>query len=191
MQSDEKVPTNYLQRLSKLLRKIDINKLEDIGAILSSASARNSTIFVMGNGGSAALASHFVTDMGVGGLKFGTPSRVVSLNDSIPSVTATANDFDYKYVFSKQLEYLASPGDIVFCISSSGNSANLVEAVQFANANNVITIGLLGFDGGKLFSLLQHSLVVQSQIGDYGPVEDSHSAICHILSEIMRVQHRA
>lgn len=186
MSSNKEIAFQYLDRLSTLLRYIDLNNLEDFADIFKSASSRNSTIFVMGNGGSAALASHFAADLGVGGLKLGTPSRVLSLNDCVPAITATANDFEYKYVFSKQLEYMSSPGDVVFCISSSGNSLNLVEATRYGIENKLITVGLLGFNGGKLLSLLQHSLLVQSQVGDYGPVEDAHSAVCHILAEILR-----
>lgn len=177
---------NYIERLVSMLQTVDLMEIEKVFELFELCRNRNSTIFVMGNGGSAALASHFAVDAGAGALKFGKQTKVVSLNDNIPSVTAIANDFEYRYVFSKQLECMASPGDIVFCISSSGNSQNLIEAIEYANRTALISVALLGFDGGKLKNLAQNAIVLKSKIGDYGPVEDAHSAICHMAAEFLR-----
>ena len=177
---------NYIDRLIKLLETLDFQSLEEIVLTLKETRSNGNTIFVAGNGGSSALASHFATDVGVGGLKLGQPTRVFSLNENMASLTATANDISYDQVFAKQIEFLGKAGDALICISSSGNSQNLIEACQVASNKSIRTIGILGFDGGKLRDTVDNLIVVKSILGDYGPVEDCHSAICHLIAERLR-----
>ena len=147
---------------------------------------RQGKVFVCGNGGSAALASHFVTDLGSGSVERGEHFPMISLVDGSPALSAAANDFGYEHVFSRQLQTLADPRDLLIVISSSGNSQNLIEAAAMARRSLMRTCGILGFDGGKLRHLVDVPVVVESAIGEYGPIEDSHSCILHAVTELLR-----
>lgn len=138
-------------------------------------------IFVFGNGGSAASASHFVTDLGKGASdKLSRRFRVMSLNDNTPWITALGNDYAYDQIFVKQLANFARPGDVVLAMSVSGNSPNLVKAFEWANEHEVETIALVGAKRGKLAELARQCIVIASE--HYGRVEDAHMTICHLLA---------
>lgn len=137
-------------------------------------------IFVFGNGGSAANASHFVTDLGKGASdKLPRPFRCMSLNDNVSWITALGNDYSYQDVFARQLMNFARPGDLVLTLSVSGSSPNLVAAVEWAKKNNVYTIALVGGNRGKLAEMADMVIAVNET--HYGRVEDIHMGICHII----------
>lgn len=137
-------------------------------------------IFVFGNGGSAANASHFITDLGKGASdKIGRRFRCLSLNDNVSWLTALGNDYAYEDVFVGQLRNYARAGDLVMVMSVSGSSPNLVKAVQWCKANGVQTVALVGGKRGKLAEIADEAIVVNSE--HYGRVEDAHMTICHML----------
>lgn len=178
--------TNYFSRFQAILRAIHMNAILDLTEEMKAAKLNGGRIFVCGNGGSAALASHFVTDIGSGSVKRGQYFPIISLVDGSPVITAAANDFGYSHIFSRQLMTLAQASDLLIVISSSGNSQNLIEAVSYAKSIGMRTGGLLGFDGGKLLKLLDAPILVESAVGEYGPIEDSHSCILHAMTELLR-----
>ena len=174
---------NYFPAFEKVLRLIDHHAIERLAETLHGAREKGATIYVAGNGGSAAIASHWVNDLGKATKGSGfQPVRVMSLSDNMSWLTALANDEGYDRVFAGQLENFAKSGDVLVVISSSGNSLNLVKAVELARKRGVTTIGLLGFDGGELKGLVDHYVLVPTEKGSYGLVEPSHQLICHILT---------
>ena len=146
------------------------------------ARKNRTSIFVIGNGGSAATASHLSMDLGKGTLRDTDDHprfRINSLTDNLPYVTAWANDFDYTKVFEQQLRNLGSSGDIVIGISASGNSANVLRAIEYAEDAGMITVGMTGFSGGELKKIVAHSVHVS--VDDYGMAENMHMIIVHII----------
>jgi D-sedoheptulose 7-phosphate isomerase len=144
----------------------------------------------MGNGGSCAIACHFVTDLSFIRSKLKSEKiKISSLCSNLPLISAIANDCGYEKIFLNQLERRAETGDLCIIISSSGNSKNLISAFDFCNKNLISTILILGFNGGELKSLsTQEDLVLhfESEIGHYGPVEDVHQSICHEISLLVK-----
>jgi D-sedoheptulose 7-phosphate isomerase len=137
-------------------------------------------IFVFGNGGSAANASHFATDLGKGSSdKLGKRFRVLSLNDNTSWMTALGNDYAYEDVFVRQLMNYARSGDLALVMSVSGNSPNLIKAVEWANKHDVHTIALLGGKRGRLAEIASQSIVIND--AHYGRAEDAHMGICHMI----------
>jgi D-sedoheptulose 7-phosphate isomerase len=137
-------------------------------------------IFVMGNGGSAANSSHFATDLGKGASdKIGKRFKVLSINDNVSWITALGNDYAYEDVFVRQLENYARPGDFVLALSVSGNSPNVVKAVEWAAKHGVFTAVLVGGRRGRLAEIADEAIVIDS--AHYGRAEDAHMAICHML----------
>lgn len=177
---------NYLSVTKSLLECIDLVELKSIVDLIDDCSRKNNTIYVAGNGGSAATASTFVNDVGFDVYKRSSNSqkiKIISLNDNIPSLTAISNDIDFNHIFKSQLKIHFKKNDLLIVFSGSGNSTNLVNAVQWVKDSNLgKSIGFLGFDGGKLKKICNHSLVVKSKKGLYGPVEDVHLVINHIIS---------
>lgn len=175
---------NYLKTTRELIDSLDFETLQKIiNRIKITRYSYTNKILIAGNGGSATTASHFAEDLN-GTKKF----KAISLCNDIGFITATANDFDYDYIFKRQLEYLYNNGDILIVISASGNSNNLIDAVDYINNKNGLTIGLLGFDGGLLKNRCQMSLVFESPIGMYGSIEDLHLITTHIITEYFRKQ---
>jgi len=174
---------NYLPAFERSLKSIDHNAIERISHRLCLARENGATIYVAGNGGSAAIASHWVNDLGKATKRSGSPPvRVMSLSDNVSWLTALANDEGYERVFAGQLENFAKQGDVLIVISSSGNSSNLVRAVELARTRGVTTIGMLGFDGGILRQLTDDCVLVPTPKGSYGLVEPMHEMICHLLT---------
>lgn len=172
----------YAKHLSEILSNLDYQAIEEVIEILKKARARGNTIFFIGNGGSAATASHFAEDLAYGTRREGHELfRALSLNDST-YLTAVANDEGYENVFVTQLKSLFRPQDIIIGISASGNSPNIIKAIEYANRNRGITVGLLGFDGGKMKDICQHCVLVKTTKGEYGPVEDVHLSLDHIIT---------
>lgn len=175
----------YLRYLSDVFARIDRQQVAAFIEVLLNARRAGARIFFIGNGGSAATASHFVNDMTVGTRTASPPFRACSLADNYSALTAIANDFGYDYVFTRQLETQLSPGDIVVAISASGNSRNILDAVKFAKAGGAVTVGLTGFDGGALKQQADISVHVPTEHGEYGPVEDAHMVLDHVATAFL------
>jgi D-sedoheptulose 7-phosphate isomerase len=173
----------FVDEFMDVLRHIDLDELERVFQILRAARERGAMIYLAGNGGSAATASHWANDLGKTAKAWGQlPIRVLSLTDNVSWLTALANDEGYERVFTGQLENFAKPDDVLVVLSASGNSPNLLRAVELARASGLTTIGFLGFDGGALKSMVDEVLLLPTRKGAYGLVESGHDLICHILT---------
>lgn len=180
------VADRYLSQLSALMAAMDLTALERITDCLRDARDAGSTVFIAGNGGSAATATHWANDINKAASRSGRrPFRGVSLTDSTSWLTALANDEGYEQVFSGQLENLAQAGDVLVCISASGRSPNLVRAVEAAAERGMTTIALLGFDGGVLRDMVDHHLLVATPRGEYGLVESAHTIAADIVTTFL------
>src|SRR6266700_6411015 len=173
-------PQQYRDDLLNAIASIDLTKVGQAIEILSHARAGQRRIFVCGNGGSASTASHFATDI-VKGASFGrdTRFRIMALTDSLPTITAYSNDVSYECIFAEQLKNFAQPGDLVMCLSGSGNSPNVLRAMEYANSIGCKTVALTGRDGGKLGPLAQ--LNIQVPVPHMGRIEDAHMVVCHMI----------
>jgi len=172
--------SDYLKAQKAALDSISIAAVEDLIGQFREALRLDRQIFVFGNGGSAANASHFATDLGKGSSdKLGRRFRVLSLNDNVSWMTALGNDYSYEDVFVRQLMNYARKGDLAFALSVSGNSPNAVRAIEWARANGLNTIALVGGKRGKLASIAHTVLAIESP--HYGRVEDAQMGICHMI----------
>jgi D-sedoheptulose 7-phosphate isomerase len=182
MQARE-IAARYLREFERLMAGVDVDAIARIVGLLRAARDGGATIYIAGNGGSAATASHWANDLGKATKSAGRGSiRVMCLSDNTPWLTALANDEGYERVFAGQLENFAGPGDLLIVISASGNSPNLVQAVDLANERELITIAFLGFDGGVLRDSVREYLWLPTQKGDYGLVESGHAVLCDIVT---------
>ena len=173
-------PLQYKTDLLGAIETIDLDKVNQVIALLVRARDENRRIFVCGNGGSASTASHFACDM-VKGASFKRDKRfrIMALTDSLPTITAYANDVTYDCVFVEQLKNFAEPGDVVMAISGSGNSPNVLQAVEYANSIGCHTIALSGRNGGKLGPMAQLNL--QASNPHMGCIEDVHMIVMHMI----------
>ncbi len=172
---------NYVAAQRSALASLPVDQIEDLVQLFREAHENDRQIFVIGNGGSAANASHFATDLGKGSSDaLGKRFRVMSLTDNTPWITALGNDDDYADIFRRQLENFAHAGDIVLGMSVSGNSPNLVNAMNWANDHELTTIALVSALPGKLADIAQHVIKVDDT--HFGRVEDAHMGICHMLA---------
>lgn len=175
----------YTSQLIDVLNSLPQDKLLEINNVLQDARETGKQIFVIGNGGSAAAASHMVCDFAKNTRQDGKNRiRAICLNDNTPSVMAYANDEGYDIIFSEQLLNLGRPGDILIAISGSGNSANILKALETARQMNIKIIGLTGFKGGKMKAMTDICLVVPSDSMEM--IEDVHLIINHILAGLLR-----
>jgi D-sedoheptulose 7-phosphate isomerase len=178
------VISTHFAEVNLALSSLAARSVEDLADVFRGARDRSSFIYIAGNGGSASTASHWVNDLGKATKRSGRqPLKVMSLSDNMSWFSALSNDEGYQRSFAGQLENFAAPGDLLVCISASGNSANLVEAVELARARRVVTAALLGFDGGRLLSMVDHPICVATPKGAYELVEDVHSVICHAVTK--------
>ena len=178
--------TGYLSYLNELGKKLDASAINDVVDCFVTARKDGRTIFFAGNGGSAATASHFAQDLAEVGRKANVKSfKTISLTDNVSFLTAVGNDYGYEKIFSIQLSELFSKGDVLVVISASGNSHNVIEAVKFAKEKGGITIGLVGFDGGKLLKMCDYVIHVKANKGEYGPVEDIHMILDHMITSFL------
>ncbi len=186
------MPTGFPQRARayfddtvKTIRRLDEATLLTIYDLLCDAYHHDRQVFLMGNGGSAALASHFAVDMGKGTVHAGHPRfRVVSLVDNTPVMTAYANDVSYADVFSEQIRTLVQSGDIVFGISGSGNSPNILQGLAAARERGAKTVVFTGYQGGKAAGMADVALIVPSH--DMQHIEDCHLMLMHLYMQAMR-----
>jgi D-sedoheptulose 7-phosphate isomerase len=179
----EQAIKNYLDAARAMLEKIDAAAVSAVMNALNAARRREAAIYIFGNGGSAATASHFASDFNKGVSEhLAQPFRFICLNDNIATVMAIANDIGYDAVFEFQLRGRITGRDLVIGISGSGNSANVLKAVELAKASGAATIGLTGYDGGKLAKLVDLSLhipVMSMQI-----TEDAHMIFDHLMMAV-------
>ena len=180
------IAAEHFKTLGSLISQMDLDATERVFQRLRIARDHSATVYVAGNGGSAATASHWATDLGKATKRSGCkPIRVMCLSDNVSWLTALANDEGYERVFSGQLENFAGPKDVLVVISASGNSPNLVRAVELARDRGTSTIGFLGFDGGVLKNMVDDSVWVSTEKGAYELVEDCHMSLCHTLTRCL------
>jgi D-sedoheptulose 7-phosphate isomerase len=173
---------SYTTKLKILLDQLDAYSIIKIVEALEKTLENKSKIYIMGNGGSAATASHMVNDLGAGLRRRNIKNfDVVSLADNVAVTTAIANDIGYENIFYMQLEGLLKPEDLIIAISCSGNSPNIVKAVKYAKEMGSTIIGITGFDGGDLKSLSDINFHIDAPKGEYGLVEDMHMILDHII----------
>jgi D-sedoheptulose 7-phosphate isomerase len=174
-----------LGTLSALLLELPTARIESIGNIVVTAYGESRTVFAVGNGGSAATASHLASDLGKNVLPAGRARlRVTSLTDNVPTITAIANDHGYENIFEEQVRTFGEAGDVLVAISASGASPNVLRAMQAARELGMVVVGLLGFDGGLALALADEYILVPSY--DYGAVEDVHVVVCHAVTRYVR-----
>lgn len=176
---------SYFDSLCQVLRSLPLSDLARALEILERAHAEGRQVFLAGNGGSAATASHMASDLMRGAAQSGRRGfRAVALSDNVPLITAIANDEGYQETFAGQLSTLAQPGDLLLIISGSGNSSNVVRAAQVARQMGLGTIAFLGKGGGRLASMVDVAVIVPSD--DYGLIEDIHMAFDHMVTAYFR-----
>lgn len=176
----------YGAYLSELLSSIDPKTIKDATDCFLEARQSGNTIFFAGNGGSASTASHFAQDLGEVNRKAGgEPFRTLSLTDNNSILTAVANDYGYEKVFLTQLKNLFKSGDVLVAISASGNSQNVIEASQYVKEKCGKVIALVGFDGGALAEMADHVIHAKTAKGEYGPVEDVHMVMDHMITSYL------
>ena len=188
--SCEEYAERYLAYLSELFSRIDAKEIAAFASALEEARRAGKTIYFIGNGGSAATSSHFANDLGKGArVKGRRPFRAVSLAGNLPLLTAIANDEGYENVFIDQIEGIIEAGDVVVGISASGNSPNVVKAIEYANSQGAVTVGLTGFSGGRLKEAAKLSVHVETPKGEYGPVEDIHMILDHLVTTYLKMKN--
>ena len=175
----------YIQYLASVLNSISLTDIEKFVEVLLEARERESSIFFIGNGGSAATASHFANDIAIGTRTYEKPFRAISLCDNQAVITAIANDDGFEKIFSQQLEVLLKKQDVVVAISASGNSPNLIDAIETAKKMSAISVGISAFDGGKMKEMVDVSLHVPTEKSEYGPAEDAHMVLDHLISNYL------
>jgi D-sedoheptulose 7-phosphate isomerase len=175
----------YFFELEQMLRAIVQSDLQNVLTILEDAYHQGRRIFIMGNGGSAATASHFALDLAKNTIMPGAPRvKAISLTDHVPLITAWSNDTHYEHIFAEQLANMMEAGDVVVGISASGNSPNVINAVNLARKSRAVTIALLGADGGKLKYLVDVCVLAPGQ--NIEQEEDAHMILAHVITRHMR-----
>lgn len=181
--------STYTNKLVDLLNNIDTESISEIIKTLNYASNSNNRIYIIGNGGSAATASHMVNDFGVGLKRKNLLSLdITSLADNFPTITAIGNDTSYDDIFYLQLFSVIKKEDILIAISCSGDSPNIIKAVNYAHDTGAKIIGVTGFDGGQLKKTCDISFHVPTQRGEYGLVEDMHMILDHIIYSYFHIK---
>ncbi len=176
-------------RMLSIIAAMDIAGTANLITVLEQAAADDRTVFVLGNGGSGAVAAHWVTDLGINTIVDGRLGyRVVSLGDTPSSLTAIGNDIEFREVFATQLRAALRPSDVVIALSVSGNSPNVVRAIEYANEVGATTVGLTGMDGGKVKGLVDLSIHTASATDEYGPIEDIFSVVMHMATSYVAMK---
>lgn len=175
----------YLSRLADILEGLDIGQIKSFAEVLDRAREEARTIFIAGNGGSAATALHMANDLGTDTLKYSggkSAFRALSLTDNTAIMLAVANDDGYENIFVNQLRVHYRKGDVFVGISASGNSSNVVKAARWVKENGGKVLAMVGFDGGELKRLADEAIHVRSDKGEYGIVEDTHMIMDHLIA---------
>ncbi len=180
----------YFSKLYEHLKAVDPVIFSQIFDQIERCRKQDSTIYIIGNGGSASIASHMANDLGIGARHDGTkPLRILSFNDNMSVITALGNDMGYDSVFVEQLRPALTKGDLLIAFSVSGNSPNIIRAVEFAKEKGVPVVGCTGFDGGKLKTLSDFSFHIENEKGYYGPVEDAFMIMDHLIYTYYKFEH--
>jgi D-sedoheptulose 7-phosphate isomerase len=175
----------YLKELAQTIEDMPRNQIWDVIYVLLDAWRRGSKVFLLGNGGSAATASHMANDLNKLVIVPGQPRfKAIALTDNIPLMTAWANDTAYENTFTEQMLNFLEPGDVAIGISASGNSLNVLKAMQVAREFGAITVGFTGWDGGKLAGMVDHCILVPSK--QIVQQEDMHLVLDHIIATTLR-----
>ena len=181
---------NYISTLQQTIDQLPRQLIADVVDVLQDARIRGSSVFIMGNGGSASTASHFVCDLAKNTRCEGLPHfRVIGLADNMAILSAYANDEGYESVFAQQLANLMQPKDVVIAISASGNSKNVLNAIEEAQKHDVVTIGFTGFDGGRLGQMVNINIHVKSDTIEH--VEDIHLMLEHVIVKTIKERIRS
>jgi len=179
---------DYLKRVCEEIEALDLAAAKQLSDLIEACYDAGKFVFIIGNGGSGSNASHLCEDLAKCTLRdFETQKRlkVLSLTDNVAWIMAIANDINYEGIFAEQLKNLASPGDLLLAISGSGNSPNIIKAVDWSNKNGLTTFGITGFNGGKLKGMAQHNLHVA--VDDMGMVESLHQVVFHwVIDDLYR-----
>ena len=180
----------YFGEVEQMLRDISQADLSQILHILEEAYRHGHRIFIMGNGGSAATASHFALDLAKNTILPGAPRlKAISLTDHVPLITAWSNDTAYEHVFAEQLANMIEPGDVAIGISASGNSLNVMNALRLARQSRALTLGLLGAQGGEIKNIVDAYILAPGQ--NIEQEEDAHMILAHVITRHMRSVVRA
>jgi D-sedoheptulose 7-phosphate isomerase len=178
---------NHIATLQETMDQLPGHLIAEVITLLQRARLQEKQIFILGNGGSASTATHFVCDLAKNTRREGLPAfRAIGLTDNMAAFSAYANDEGYENVFSHQLATMVRPGDIVIAISASGNSQNVINAVQEAHKHNAVTIGFTGFGGGRLGQMVNINIHVKSHIIEH--VEDVHLMLEHMIVHTIKHQ---
>ena len=172
---------DYLDDLKQAVNSIDLQVVEEMLGILAQCREQGRFIWVIGNGGSALAASHFAVDLGKGA-SYGRERRfpVIALTESLGTITAYGNDTSYNHIFVEQLKNVVRPGDVLVALSGSGNSENVIQALEYCRENGVITLGLTGKTGGRLAQMCDY--VFQADTDHMGRIEDLHMIVVHLIT---------
>lgn len=176
---------SYVNYLKSLLDELDHDSVVEFVEMMLEAREKGAKIIFIGNGGSAATSSHFANDIGYGTRCYEKPFKALSLTDNNAVITAVGNDDGYDQIFIKQLQVLMERGDVVIAISASGNSPNLIRAIEYTKSKGNRTFGLVGFDGGELLKICDASIHIKTLSGEYGPVEDLHMILDHLVGNYL------
>jgi D-sedoheptulose 7-phosphate isomerase len=193
MNNLEKIFTDNIERYSKLyfdylkqiFDQIDLSEIKGFVETILSARERGATIFFMGNGGSAATASHFANDLAFGTNEYDKPFKVMSITDNVSVLTALGNDYGYEEIFVRQLRVYGKKGDVLVGISASGNSPNLLNAFEYALTAGIKTVALTAFDGGMMKDKAEQGVHVPTGMKEYGPAEDVHMILDHLVGSYL------
>jgi len=175
----------YFSELEQMVQAISFPQLEAVLRLLEESYRQGHRIFIMGNGGSAATASHFALDLAKNTIMPGVPRlKAISLTDHVPLITAWSNDTAYEHIFAEQLANMIEPGDLAIGISASGNSPNVINALKLAKQYHASTIGLLGARGGKIKDMVDAYILAPGQ--NIEQEEDAHLILTHVITRHMR-----
>lgn len=181
----------YIKYLQSVLQRVDTAEIGRFIETLLDARERGATVFFIGNGGSAATASHFANDLSIGTNDYEQPFRVISLTDNVPIITAIGNDFGYEEIFVRQLRIHGEKGDVLVGISASGNSPNVIRAFDFARSAGIKTVAITAFDGGRMKTMADEGIHVPTEPKEYGPAEDTHMVLDHLVGAYLMRYVRA
>ena len=188
----EQFSKSYFSYLKEIIDKVDLSEIKIFVELLLSARKSGATIFFIGNGGSAATASHFANDLAFGTHEHEKPFKAISITDNVSVLTALGNDYGYGEIFVRQLKVYAKKGDVVVGISASGNSKNLINAFNYAKSSGIKTMALTAFDGGQMKVIADNCIHIPTEDKEYGPAEDVHMILDHLISSyLMRIMRSA
>ena len=175
----------YFSHLKEIFDKISLSEIKSFIEILLTARESGATIFFIGNGGSAATASHFANDLAFGTNEYKKPFKVMSITDNVATLTALSNDYGYDDIFVRQLRIYSNKKDVLVGISASGNSQNLINAFEYASTVGIKTVALTAFDGGRMREISDYGIHVPTDKKEYGPAEDLHMILDHLVSNYL------